>query len=140
MAQQKKHKKRKQHTKVKLTAEQIEQAEAQSEAAKKAAEKKGFLAKKSSKDAGKVAAKKDYNKSAAKGKDGKPAKEGIFRRFINWCKSVKAEMQRVVWPTRKELVNASLIVVGAIIFFGVYIAIVDNIIVIPLDLISTLGA
>ena len=136
MAQQKKHKKRKQHTKVKLTAEQMEQAEAQSEAAKKAVEKKGLLAKKSSKDT----AKKDYSKTPAKGKDGKPVKEGIFRRFINWCKSVKAEMQRVVWPTRKELVNASLIVVGAIIFFGVYIAIIDNIVVIPLDMISTLGA
>ena len=137
---QKKHKKRKQHTKVKLTAEQQEQAAAQSAAAQQAAEKKGFLAKKSSKDAGKAAAKKDYSKTQPKGKDGKPAKEGIFRRFVNWCKSVKVEMQRVVWPTRKELVNASLIVVGAIIFFGVYIAIIDNIVVIPLDLISTLGA
>ena len=48
-------------------------------------------------------------------------------------------MQRVVWPTRPELVNASLIVVGALVFFGVGIAIIDNIIIIPLDAIATLG-
>lgn len=44
-----------------------------------------------------------------------------------------------VWPTRPELVNASLIVVGALVFFGVGIAIIDNIIIIPLDAIATLG-
>ena len=48
-------------------------------------------------------------------------------------------MKRVVWPTRKELVNASLIVVGALIFFGVFIAIIDNIVLIPLEALAGLG-
>lgn len=66
-------------------------------------------------------------------------KPSLWRRFVNYCKEVKGEMQRVVWPTRPELVNASLIVVGALVFFGVGIAIIDNIIIIPLDAIATLG-
>ena len=131
---QKKHKKRKQHTKTKLTDEQREQAAAQSAAAAKAQQKKGLRAKKAGNGASAAAAKKDN------GKDVKQGKPTLLGRFVNWCKSVKVEMQRVVWPTRKELLNASLIVIGAIVFFGVYIAIIDNIVVIPLDLISTLGA
>lgn len=84
-------------------------------------------------------AKAKAKKAPKKGKDGKPAKPGLLTRFATYCKAVKTEMQRVVWPTRKELVNASLIVVGALIFFGIIIAVIDNVIIIPLDLISSLG-
>lgn len=111
-------------------------AQKKNEAAKEAAkpQKQG---KKSTKSAQKAQAKKTAPK---KGKDGKAAKPGLWTRFVTYCKAVKSEMQRVVWPTRKELVNASVIVVGALIFFGVIIAIIDNVIIVPLDLISSLGA
>lgn len=78
-------------------------------------------------------------KAVAKNDSKSGKKPSIWRRFVNYCKEVKGEMQRVVWPTRPELVNASLIVVGALVFFGVGIAIIDNIIIIPLDAIATLG-
>lgn len=74
-----------------------------------------------------------------KGKNGKAAKPSLWLRIKNYFKAVKSEMKRVVWPTRKELVNASLIVVGALIFFGVFIAIIDNIVLIPLDALASLG-
>ena len=129
---QKKHKKRKQHTKAKPSAEQIA-AEAQQAAAKDPKVVKAE-AKANAKQAAKAA------KAKAKAEEKKQKKPGIFRRFANYCKAVKAEMQRVVWPTKQELVNASLIVIGAIVFFGVFIAIVDNIVIIPLNMISSLGA
>ena len=81
----------------------------------------------------------DKKAQSKKGKDGKAARPNIFKRFVNYCKSVKIEMQRVVWPTRKELLNASLIVVGALIFFGIFIAIIDNIVGVPLDAIASLN-
>lgn len=129
---QRKHKKRKQHTKSKSAASQ--QILASEEVSQKADEKKkGFF----SKD---KPAKAVEKKKEAKGANGKPAKPGMWTRFKNYVKAVRTEMQRVVWPTRPELINASLIVIGAIVFFGVFIAIIDNVIILPLSWISSLGA
>ncbi len=79
-------------------------------------------------------------KSTKKGKDGKPAKPSLWQRLKAYFKGVKVEIQRVVWPTRPELVSASLIVVAALVFFGVLIAIVDNVIIIPLDWVGSIGS
>ena len=140
MAEKKKHKKRKQHTKNKAAQAPVAAAaQEQSDSVENKADAKKADAKKAQAkraDAKKAAKKKKEKK----GKDGKPAKPNIFQRFIIYCKDVKSELQRVVWPTKRELVNASLIVIGAIIFFGVLIAIIDNIVVIPLDWIASLGA
>ena len=129
----KKHKKRKRDTRTEEqkaeSARDLAQASEQSQTQKKAA----VLSR--SKD--KSPEKAKVTKAVAKSDPNK--KPSLWRRFVNYCKEVKGEMQRVVWPTRPELVNASLIVVGALVFFGVGIAIIDNIIIIPLDAIATLG-
>ena len=129
----KKHKKRKRDTRTEeqkaQSARDLAQASEQSQTQKKAA----VLSR--SKD--KSPEKAKTTKAVAKSDPNK--KPSLWRRFVNYCKEVKGEMQRVVWPTRPELVNASLIVVGALVFFGVGIAIIDNIIIIPLDAIATLG-
>lgn len=129
----KKHKKRKRDTRTEeqkaQSARDLAQASEQSQTQKKAA----VLSR--SKDTSPEKAK--ATKAVAKSDPNK--KPSLWRRFVNYCKEVKGEMQRVVWPTRPELVNASLIVVGALVFFGVGIAIIDNIIIIPLDAIATLG-
>jgi len=128
---QRKHKKRKQHTKSKSAASQ--QILASEEVSQKADEKKkGFF----SKDKPAKAVEKKKEAKPAKGANGKPAKPGMWTRFKNYVKAVRTEMQRVVWPTRP----ASLIVIGAIVFFGVFIAIIDNVIILPLSWISSLGA
>lgn len=132
---QRKHKKRKQHTKSKSAASQ--QILASEEVSQKADEKKkGFF----TKDKPTKAVEKKKEAKPAKGANGKPAKPGMWTRFKNYVKAVRTEMQRVVWPTRPELINASLIVIGAIVFFGVFIAIIDNVIILPLSWISSLGA
>ena len=129
----KKHKKRKRDTRTEeqkaQSARDLAQASEQSQTQKKAAVLSRSKDKSPEKaKATKAVAKSDPNK-----------KPSLWRRFVNYCKEVKGEMQRVVWPTRPELLNASLIVVGALVFFGVGIAIIDNIIIIPLDAIATLG-
>lgn len=129
----KKHKKRKRDTRTEeqkaQSARDLAQASEQSQTQKKAAVLSRSKDKSPEKaKATKAVAKSDPNK-----------KPSLWRRFVNYCKEVKGEMQRVVWPTRPELVNASLIVVGTLVFFGVGIAIIDNIIIIPLDAIATLG-
>ena len=50
-------------------------------------------------------------------------------------------MHRVTCPTKQEVIRWSLVVVAALLFFGVYVAFLDNAIVTPLlVLISGLGA
>lgn len=48
-------------------------------------------------------------------------KEGIIKRSVNYGKAVRSEMKKVVWPTRKQLINNSLIVIAAIIIIGLII-------------------
>ena len=81
-----------------------------------------------------MAQKNSNNKKVEKkGKNGRAAKPSVPTRIKNYLLDVKAEMKRVVWPTKKELLNASLIVVG------VFVAIIDNIVLIPLEALASLG-
>ena len=74
--------------------------------------------------------------AAAKKEEKKPKK----KRF-QFFRDVKAEMKRVTWPTRTDVIRWSGVVVGALVFFGVYVAVLDNLIVTPaLVALSGLGA
>ena len=67
---------------------------------------------------------KSNNKPAKQDKKGK--KEGSLRTYL---KNVKSELRRVVWPTKNEVINYSVVVVATLIFFGVLIYIVDTLII-----------
>lgn len=70
-------------------------------------------------------------------KEEKKPKKTRFQFF----KDVKAEMKRVTWPSRQDVIRWSGVVVGALVFFGVYVAILDNLIITPgLVALSGLGA
>ena len=65
----------------------------------------------------------------------------VKKERFKFFKEVRSEMKRVTWPTKPEVIRWSLVVVAALIFFGVYVALLDNAIVTPLlVLISSLGA
>ena len=76
----------------------------------------------------------------------KPAKiekknDGIFNRAGYFIKAVRSERRRVTWPTRQDVIRWSGVVVLALVFFSVFVFVLDNWIVTPLLLaISTLGA
>lgn len=48
-------------------------------------------------------------------------------RIVRFFKEVKSEMKKVVWPSRKQLVNNTLIVIAVVIIIGIIIAIFDTI-------------
>ena len=48
-------------------------------------------------------------------------KVGIFRRIWKSIKNTKAEFKKVVWPTKSQLVNNTLIVIAALIIIGLVI-------------------
>lgn len=60
----------------------------------------------------------------------KPAK--AKKKRFQFLKDVKAEMKRVTWPTRQDVVRWSVVVVCALLFFGIYVALLDNAIVTPI--------
>jgi preprotein translocase subunit SecE len=38
---------------------------------------------------------------------------------------VRSEMRKVSWPNRQEVMSTTLIVIGAVLFFGIYLGVVD---------------
>ena len=104
---------------------QVEQVPAQEEKPKKSLFKKSSDTNKPAED-----------KSAKKSEEKKPKK----KRF-KFFREVRAEMKRVTWPTRIDVLRWSGLVVVALLFFGVFVALLDNAIITPLlVLVSGIGA
>ncbi|MBR7009206.1 MAG: preprotein translocase subunit SecE [Ruminococcus sp.] len=72
-------------------------------------------------------AKNDVTKSskdkAKKAVAASPKKKGGLRR---WFKELKSEMKKVVWPTRKKVINNTGIVMGVMAFTGLFLFAVDS--------------
>ena len=62
------------------------------------------------------------DKKAAKKKDA-PKKQG---RISRWFKDLKQELKKVVWPTRKTVINNSIVVFAAMLGFAAYTFLLDQ--------------
>jgi len=83
-------------------------------------------AKKAEKPADKSAkAQKKASQKASKGGKQAPKKDSIFKKIITYFKNVRLEIKRTTWPNRNEVFRMSLIVVGALLFFGILIFFID---------------
>ncbi|MCD8144657.1 MAG: preprotein translocase subunit SecE [Oscillospiraceae bacterium] len=64
-----------------------------------------------------------------KAKKAKEKKPNIFvrawRRITKWCREMKSELKKVQWPTRKQTVNNTIIVIVCVLVVGVFIWIFD---------------
>ena len=58
-------------------------------------------------------------------KSDKNAKPGFFARVGKWFRDMKSELKKVQWPTRKQTVNNTLIVIACVIVVGIVIALFD---------------
>lgn len=95
-----------------------------------APEKKGLF---------KSRAKAVEERPAAKKAEEKPAKPKKQR--FKFLRDVNSEMKRVTWPTRPEVLRWTGVVVVALVFFGVFVAVLDNLIITPLMVaLSGIGA
>ena len=68
-----------------------------------------------------VKAKKDKKDK----KSDKNAKPGIFARAGKWVRDMKSELKKVQWPTRKQTINNTLIVIACVVVVGIVIALFD---------------
>ncbi|MGI5971161.1 MAG: preprotein translocase subunit SecE [Oscillospiraceae bacterium] len=48
-----------------------------------------------------------------------------LRRLAKWFREMKSELKKVVWPTRKQLINNTIVVIVMIIIIGIFIWIFD---------------
>ncbi len=58
-------------------------------------------------------------------KTDKNAKPGIFARIGKWFRDMKSELKKVQWPTRKQTINNTVIVIVCVIVVGICIALFD---------------
>jgi len=61
------------------------------------------------------------------GKSAKDAKPNVFARFVQYLRDVWAELKRVVWPGRTEVLNSSVVVIVTVFFFVGFTFIIDSI-------------
>lgn len=54
-------------------------------------------------------------------------RDGFLGRLANFVRDVRAEMKRVSWPSLNEVKNMTIITLVAIIFFAIYLFVVDHI-------------
>ena len=61
----------------------------------------------------------------AKADKKKEAKPGFFSRIGKWFKELRSELKKVQWPTRKQTVNNTIIVILCCIVVGIFIWLFD---------------
>lgn len=65
-------------------------------------------------------------------------KPGVFARIGKWLKEMKSELKKVQWPTRKQTVNNTLIVIACVIVVGLFIWVFDFIAGSAIEMLITL--
>lgn len=53
-------------------------------------------------------------------------KEGIIARMIKSMKATKSEFKKVIWPTKKQLLNNTAVVIVALVVIGLIIFAFDS--------------
>ena len=72
------------------------------------------------------AAKTSSDKADKSKKDkSKNAKPGLFARIGRWLREMKSELKKVAWPTGKQTMNNTLVVIFCVIVVGIFIWIFD---------------
>ena len=68
---------------------------------------------------------KTNSDKADKAKKDKQSKPGIFARASKWLHELKVELKKVQWPTKKQTVNNTVIVIACVILVGLFIWVFD---------------
>jgi preprotein translocase subunit SecE len=51
----------------------------------------------------------------------------MFSKIKNFFNGVWIELKKVSWPTKKELMNSTIVVIVSVMILGIYIAAVDQV-------------
>lgn len=53
------------------------------------------------------------------------AKKNPFKAIAKYFREVKSEMKKVIWPSRKQVVNNTAVVIAAVVIIGIFIWVLD---------------
>ena len=82
-------------------------------------------AKKAQEAKAKAKAAKKADKAKKDKKPEKQKKPSIFARIGKWLKDMKSELKKVVWPSGKQLVNNTVVVLVAVLIVGIIVCLFD---------------
>ncbi|MBU4227363.1 MAG: preprotein translocase subunit SecE [Candidatus Atribacteria bacterium] len=51
--------------------------------------------------------------------------KNIFNKINNFIKEAMAELRKVIWPTKKDLKNSTIVVISTIIIASIFIGLID---------------
>ena len=63
--------------------------------------------------------------AAPKPEQKKEKKPGIFKRFGKYLRDTRSEVKKVVWPSRQQTVNNTVVVIVCIVIVGAFIGALD---------------
>lgn len=66
----------------------------------------------------------DVSKERERSSDS-PRKQGLFARIGLFIRQVVAELKKVIWPTRSELVAYTTVVIVFVLFMAALVAVLD---------------
>ena len=49
------------------------------------------------------------------------------KKFAKWFREMKSELKKVVWPSGKQLVNNTLVVLAAVLIVGIIVCLFDSV-------------
>ena len=55
----------------------------------------------------------------------KKKKANPFQKFIRYCKDLKSEIKKVVWPSAKQIKNNSIVVLTFVVISAVFLSLID---------------
>ena len=50
----------------------------------------------------------------------------LFKKLVSYLKELKSELKKIVWPTKAQVLNNTLIVIAAILVIGACIWAIDS--------------
>ena len=68
---------------------------------------------------------KTADQKPVKSEKKKEKKPGFFARVKKFLKELKSEVSKIVWPTPKQVLNNTLVVLAVVILSGIFIGLVD---------------
>lgn len=57
--------------------------------------------------------------------DKKPKKNGFFKKIARFFKDLKSEIKKIVWPTKKQVRNNTVVVLTVVVISGIFIVGLD---------------
>lgn len=86
-------------------------------------------------------AEKSAPKKETSGHPNQKKEAKTHKRRFGFLSDVRAELRRVTWPTKQDVLQWTGVVVVALLFFGIFVVVLDDGVVTPILLaISSLGA